>query len=287
MDVRSFVNAGIMITPDELASRVAAAEPPVILDVRWQLGDPDFGQLAYAAGHIPGSVFCDLDRVLSGPAGPEGRHPLPDLEELARWMRDAGVDAEREVCVYGAREPMGAARAWWLLRYMGHERVRVLDGGLAAWQAGGFDVTADVPRPRPGNFTVHLVEEHRLDDALVQTRADDGVLLDARAPERYSGESEPIDPLAGHIPGALNAPMTEMVDADGRMLGAELLQARFAGLGITPETEVGVYCGSGVTAATDILALALAGIPAALYAGSWSKWCAQPDPPVATGPDPR
>ncbi|WP_041731118.1 sulfurtransferase [Conexibacter woesei] len=276
-----------MITPEELALSLAAVEPPAVLDVRWQLGDPGFGQRAYAAGHIPGAVFCDLDSVLSGPAGPEGRHPLPDLDELARWLRDAGVDAEREVCVYGAREPMGAARAWWLLRYVGHERVRVLDGGLAAWQADGFDVTDEVPRPRPGSFTVRVVAEHRLDDALVQARADDGVLLDARAPERYSGESEPIDPIAGHIPGALNAPAAEMVDADGRMLSAELLRARFGQLGITPDTAVGVYCGSGVTAATDILALALAGMPAALYAGSWSKWTAQPDPPVATGPDPR
>lgn len=232
-------------------------------------------------------MFCDLDTVLSGPASTEGRHPLPDLDQAAEWMRSAGVDAAADVIVYGAREPMAAARAWWLLRYMGHERVRVLDGGFDAWQARGFDVTDAVPRPQPGDFTVRVASEHRLDDRLVEDCARHGRLLDARAFERYTGESEPIDPLAGHIPGAVSAPATEMVDGEGRMRSPAALRRYFEALGITPDTTVGVYCGSGVTAATDALALELAGLPAAMYVGSWSKWSAQPDPPVMTGPDPR
>lgn len=279
--------ADSLIGPDELKTLLSSTEKPALLDVRWQLGDPDFGQRAYAHSHIPGAVFCDLDTVLSGPPGSEGRHPLPDLEQAARWMRAAGVAAGADVVVYGAREPMGAARAWWLLRYMGHERVRVLDGGLDAWQARGFDVTDEVPRPAPGDFSVRVASEHRLDDGAVADCARDGLLLDARAFERYTGESEPIDPIAGHIPGAVSAPATEMVDADGRMLTPAALRRYFEQRGAAPGMTVGVYCGSGVTAATDALALELAGLHAALYAGSWSKWSAQPDPPVITGPDPR
>ncbi|WP_432002313.1 sulfurtransferase [Streptomyces sioyaensis] len=276
----------VIITATELASELAQPAAPVLLDVRYQLGGPP-GRPQYEAGHVPGAVYVDLDGELAAPPGPAGRHPLPDLDVFAGAMRAAGVRADRPVVVYDGGQSWAAARAWWLLRWTGHPDVRVLDGGLAAWEASGGALSVDQPAPQTGDFTP-------LPGALPVLTADDaaglarrGVLLDARAAERYRGEVEPIDPVAGHIPGAVSAPTTENV-AEGSTVfrDASELARRFAALGATADAEVGVYCGSGVSAAHEVLALAVAGVPAALYVGSWSEWTADPSRPVATGPQP-
>ncbi|CAM5644086.1 Sulfurtransferase OS=Streptomyces fumanus OX=67302 GN=GCM10018772_38150 PE=4 SV=1 [Streptomyces fumanus] len=253
----------VIISASELASDLAGARPPVLLDVRWQLGmakatgEPSFdGRAEYAAGRLPGAVFVDLDRELAAPPGRGGRHPLPDLGEFGAAMRRAGVSADRPVVVYDGGQGWAAARAWWLLRWTGHPDVRVLDGGLAAWQG---PLSTEVPRPEPGDFEPVPGETGLLDADAAAALAKSGLLLDARAGERYRGEVEPIDPVGGHIPGAVSAPTTQNVGPDGRLLPADELRARFAALGVTDGTEVGVYCGSGVSAAHEVLALAAAG----------------------------
>lgn len=275
-----------ILSAAELMSELAGSRPPVLLDIRWQLGGPD-QRPAYEAGHLPGAVYVDLDRELAGPAGSGGRHPLPDPEAFGAVMRRAGVSADVPVVVYDGGQGWAAARAWWLLRWTGHEDVRVLDGGLAAWTSAGGDVSADRVIPAEGDFKPTPGAVGLLDADGAAARARTGVLLDARAGERYRGEVEPIDPVGGHIPGALSAPTTENVDPDGRFLPAEALRARFAALGATGDTPVGVYCGSGVSGAHEVLALEVAGIASDLYAGSWSEWSADPDRPVATGPLPQ
>ncbi|MEV0277553.1 sulfurtransferase [Streptomyces sp. NPDC050610] len=274
-----------IITASELASESAAAQPPVLLDIRWQLGGPP-GRPEYEAGHIPGAVYIDLDGELAGPAGERGRHPLPDVAAFGAAMRRAGVGADRAVVVYDGGQGWAAARCWWLLRWTGHTDVRVLDGGLAAWTASGGALTAEAPAPEAGDFEPEPGAAGLLaaDDAAALARR--GVLLDARAGERYRGEVEPIDRVGGHIPGAVSAPTAENVAENGRFHPAPELAARFASLGATGETEVGVYCGSGVSGAHEVLALAVAGIPAALYVGSWSEWSADIARPVATGAEP-
>ncbi|QKV92145.1 sulfurtransferase [Streptomyces sp. NA02950] len=274
-----------LVTASDLMDELAGDRPPLLLDVRWQLGGPP-GRPMYEAGHLPGAVYVDLDTELAGPAGAAGRHPLPELPTFEAAMRGAGVDRDRRVVAYDGGQGWAAARAWWLLRWAGHPSVRVLDGGLPAWTAQGGALTTDVPAVAEGDFVpepgaVPLLEA---DDAAALARR--GVLLDARAAERYRGEVEPIDPIGGHIPGAVSAPTAENVAADGRFLPAARLAERFAGLGVTEATEVGVYCGSGVSAAHQVLALAAVGVPAALYVGSWSEWSASGDRPVATGPQP-
>ncbi|MFH8366569.1 sulfurtransferase [Streptomyces sp. NPDC018031] len=274
-----------IITAARLASESAGAQPPTLLDVRWQLGGPP-GRPEYEAGHIPGAVYVDLDTELAGAAGAAGRHPLPDLPVFTAAMRRAGVTAGRDVVVYDGGQGWAAARAWWLLSWAGHPRVRVLDGGLAAWTAGGGPLTTGQPAVAEGDFTPvpGALPLLTADDAAALARR--GVLLDARAAERYRGEVEPIDRVGGHIPGARSAPTTENVAPDGRLLPAAELADRFAAVGAKPGEEVGVYCGSGVSGAHQVLALAVAGIPAALYVGSWSEWSADPSRPVATGPQP-
>lgn len=275
-----------ILSAAELKSELAGPRPPVLLDVRWQLGGPD--QLpAYEAGHLPGAVYVDLDRELAGPAGSGGRHPLPDPEAFGAVMRRAGVSAQAPVVVYDGGQGWSAARAWWLLRWTGHPEVRVLDGGLAAWTAAGGAVTAERVTPVEGDFKPTPGAVGLLDADQAAERARDGVLLDARAGERYRGDVEPIDPVGGHIPGALSAPTAENVGPDGRFLPAAALRARFTGLGASDGTPVGVYCGSGVSGAQQVLALEVAGVTADLYAGSWSEWSADPSRPVATGPDPQ
>ncbi|MFD3423785.1 sulfurtransferase [Streptomyces decoyicus] len=275
-----------IITATELASELARPTAPVLLDVRYQLGGPP-GRPVYEAGHVPGAVYVDLESELASPPGPGGRHPLPDLDVFADAMRAAGVRADRPVVVYDGGQGWAAARAWWLLRWTGHPDVRVLDGGLAAWQASGGELSAGQPVTRAGDFVpvpggLPLL---RADDAAALARR--GVLLDARAAERYRGEVEPIDKVAGHIPGAVSAPTTENVVEGGTVFrDASELAKRFASVGATADVEVGVYCGSGVSAAHQVLALAVAGVPAALYVGSWSEWSADPSRPVATGPQP-
>ncbi|WP_432586457.1 sulfurtransferase [Streptomyces sp. HD1123-B1] len=274
-----------LITAPELMDEMAGDRPPLLLDVRWQLGGPP-GRPEYEAGHLPGAVYVDLDSDLAGPAGPAGRHPLPELSVFAAAMRRAGVGRDRRVVVYDGGQGWAAARAWWLLRWAGHPSVRVLDGGLSAWKAGGGALATDVPAVAEGDFAPEpgAVPVLEADDAAALARR--GVLLDARAGERYRGEVEPIDPVGGHIPGAVSAPTAGNVADDGLFLPPERLAERFAGLGVTEATEVGVYCGSGVSAAHQVLALASVGVPAALYVGSWSEWSASGDRPVATGPQP-
>ncbi|MFI9167859.1 sulfurtransferase [Streptomyces lincolnensis] len=280
-----------IISASELVSDLAGDTPPVLLDVRWQLsvaraaGEPSFdGRAEYAAGHLPGAVFVDLDRDLASASGERGRHPLPDLAAFGAAMRRAGVSSDTPVVVYDGGQGWAAARAWWLLRWTGHPDVRVLDGGLPSWRG---DLSTDVPEPAEGDFEPVPHATGLLDADTAAALARSGVLLDARAAERYRGDVEPIDRVGGHIPGALSAPTNDNVAPDGRFLPAEELAARFKALGASDGTEVGVYCGSGVSGAHEVLALAVAGIPAALYVGSWSEWSSDPARPVAVGPDPQ
>ncbi|WP_229070450.1 sulfurtransferase [Actinoplanes sp. DH11] len=274
----------MLISAEELYDRVARPEPPLLLDVRWALGDPH-GEEHYRAGHLPSAVYVDLDTELSGPHEPgAGRHPLPPVDRLQAAARRWGLTRQRAVVVYDNTGGLAAARAWWLLRWAGVTDVRILDGGLAAWQAAGYAQATGDARPRPAGDVV-LTGGHlptlTADEAAALSRT--GTLLDARAAERYRGDVEPVDPRAGHIPGAVSAPTAaNLQDGVPLFRTAEQLRERFAGL----TGPVGVYCGSGVTAAHEIAALAVAGIDAALYPGSWSAWSADPDRPVATGDQP-
>jgi thiosulfate/3-mercaptopyruvate sulfurtransferase len=293
----------VLITPEQLKAELAeegehdegAGErsrpgnprKPVLLDVRWALGDPD-GRAHYREGHIPSAVYVDLDTELAAPATPEaGRHPLPDLAALQRDARRWGITADRPVVVYDAIGGLSAARAWWLLRWAGVADVRILDGSLAGWRAAGGELAAgEETAGAPGDI---VLSSGRLPVLTADEAAElpsYGVLLDARAGERYRGEIEPVDSRAGHIPGAVSAPTGENLDAEGTFTDAERNRKRFAALGAADGAVVGVYCGSGVTAAHQIAALAAAGIDAALYPGSWSAWSADPRRPVATGPEP-
>lgn len=282
-----------------LARDLASGHAPVLLDIRWRLAGPP-GLADYRAGHLPGAVFVDLDRDLSGPPGAGGRHPLPTAARFQAAMRRAGVQDGRDVVVYDEADAMAAARGWWLLRYFGHDRVRVLDGGYRAWVTAGQQVATGDEQAAPGDFTARPGGLPLLDAAGAAHLARHGLLLDSRAAERYRGDTEPVDPVAGHIPGAVSAPATGSLGPDGRFLPPDRLRARFAvlaagpgarpaaqaGTGASPPAGVGVYCGSGVTASHEVLALALAGQEAALYAGSWSHWITDPARPVATGPAP-
>ncbi|MEU1795675.1 sulfurtransferase [Streptomyces californicus] len=273
-----------IITASACASESAGPRPPVLLDVRWRLGGPH-GRADYEAGHLPGAVFVDLDQDLASPAGDGGRHPLPDPEAFGAAMRRAGVGQDTPVVVYDGGQGWAAARAWWLLRWAGHRDVRVLDGGLAAWTG---DLSTDVPHPAEGDFRPKPGALPTLDADSAAAFARSGLLLDARAAERYRGDVEPIDRVGGHIPGAVSAPTDENTGPDGRYLPAEQLAARFAGLGAEAGAEgVGVYCGSGVSGAHQVLALEIAGLTGILYPGSWSEWSADPSRPVATGPEPQ
>lgn len=268
----------VLITPAELRDLLPGV---TLLDVRWSLAGPP-GLDEYRAGHIPGAVFVDLDTELAArPSAAEGRHPLPDPASLQAAARRWGVSADRPVVAYDATGNLAAARAWWLLRWAGLTDVRLLDGGLPAWE--GELATGDGHPPSPGDVTLRpgALPTLELDDVAALTR--DGVLLDARAAERFRGSVEPVDPRAGHIPGAVSAPTTENLDADGRFLPPDALRMRFATAGIDEDTRIGVYCGSGVTAAHEIAALAIAGYDAALSAGSFSQWSNRADLPVVTG----
>ncbi|MEU3274130.1 sulfurtransferase [Saccharomonospora sp. NPDC006951] len=278
-----------VISTTDLAA-LAAGEPstlPTVLDVRWRLGGPK-GADSYRAGHLPGAVFVDLDTELAGAPGAGGRHPLPEAAALQRVLRAAGVRSGGTVVVYDDGDGSVAARAWWLLRWAGHERVAVLDGGYAVWLEEGRPIDTGVPSPEPGDIVVRPGGMPVLDaDAAAET-ARAGVLLDARAPQRYRGETEPVDPRAGHIPGAVNAPFAAHTGVDGRWRTPSELSAHFADFGVTGDVPVGAYCGSGVTASSVVLALLLAGRsePAPLYPGSWSEWSADPGRPAVTGEEP-
>lgn len=258
----------------------SSAGGPTILDVRWALGT-GADREAYLASHIPGAVFVDLDTQLADPPSERGRHPLPSGERFGEEMRGAGVSRDRPVVVYDAATSTAAARAWWLLRYFGHPEVAVLDGGFAAWVAAGLPVSAGSEATRPGEFGSRSGAMPIVTAEEVAALAKDGVLVDARARERFLGLAEPVDPVAGHIPGARSRPTSENVDPDGRFLRRGALKQAFEGLGVGDNIRVAAYCGSGVTAAHEVLALELAGYRAALYPGSWSEWIADPERPVA------
>jgi thiosulfate/3-mercaptopyruvate sulfurtransferase len=281
-----------VLTPvAELRDALAAGADVVLLDVRWALGDGR-GRERYLAGHLPGAVYVDLATELAAPPSPaEGRHPLPSVQSLQSAARRWGVSSGSRVVVYDAIAGTAAARAWWLLRWGGFGQpgdagsVTILDGGLAAWTAAGGLLEAGDVVPAPGD--VELTPGHLpvLDaDAAAALPGAGGVLLDARAAERFRGEVEPVDRVAGHVPGAVSLPATDLLDAEGWLLPAAVLTERLAALGVRPGAPVGVYCGSGVTAAHEVAALAEAGIEAALWPGSWSQWSADPQRPVATGP---
>jgi thiosulfate/3-mercaptopyruvate sulfurtransferase len=273
----------MLITVEGLAGALAGgAQRPALLDVRWELGGPP-GRAQYAEGHIPGAVFVDLEHDLAGAPGPEGRHPLPSPAAFTAAMRVAGVFIDRPVVVYDAASAIAAARAWWLLRYHGHRHVTVLDGGLAAWVKAGHPVQVPVPVVSPGDFVARPGQMPVLDAAQAAQCAAVGVLLDARAPERFRGELEPVDAVAGHIPGAVNRPTAANVDGSGRFREPATLRSQFEAIGIRDGVAVGSYCGSGITAAHQVLALELAGYRAALYPGSWSEWITDPHRPVAGG----
>ena len=256
----------------------AEVEGAVVLDVRWALGRTD-GHEQYLAGHLPGAVYVDLDTELAAPPSAAGRHPLPSVEDLQAAARRWGIDIGSRVVVMDAGPGTAAARAWWLLRWGGHVDVSILDGGLAAWTAP-LETGEVVPDPGDVVLTGGAMPVLTADEAAALPGAG-GVLLDARAAERFRGEVEPVDPVAGHVPGAVSAPTTDTL-AGGRFR-TDLVD-HFGSIGVAAGTTVGVYCGSGVTAAHQAAALAVAGIDAALWPGSWSEWSADPTRPVATGP---
>lgn len=287
-----------IISVDELAQRIG--EPDLrLVDLRWALGQPDHGRQAYADGHIPGAIFLDLETALSDPAGlgSPGRHPLPDPRTFAARLAGSGIGDTDDVVAYDDAAGTVAARLWWMLDDLGHERVAVLDGGYPAWLAAGLPLTAEMPALEPA--ALHLRDRWRrvIDRRTLKASLGSVVLLDARAAERYRGEVEPVDPVAGHIPTARSAPALASVGPDGRLLGRERLQARYVALGAaTPRAgasaavsggpEVVTSCGSGVNACHHALAMRLAGLPPPLlYAGSYSDWT-RSGQPVATGPEP-
>jgi thiosulfate/3-mercaptopyruvate sulfurtransferase len=293
MDASASSDAAMSTPPSPLIAAETLAElldePGLrIFDCRFDLADPAAGEGEYRQAHLPGARHLRLDRDLSGPVTPAtGRHPLPAPAEFEARLRDWGTGAGSIVVAYDAANGMYAARLWWMLRWLGHDRALVLDGGYARWRALGLPVTLEEPGHPPGDFVAHLRPDLAVDAAAVlAVAADPGSrVLDARAPERFRGELEPIDAVAGHVPGAVNHPLTESLAADGRLRSpAELRGAFEASLGVVPPTNVVAMCGSGVTACHLLLAMEQAGLAGArLYAGSWSEWIRDPRRPVEKG----
>jgi len=277
------VVAAPLISTADLRDLLAGHAPVTVLDVRYRTGGGPSGPGEYSLGHVPGAVYVDLDTELAAAPGAGGRHPLPTPEEFESAMRRAGVSQGEQVVVYDDWTGLAAGRAWWLLRFHGFHDVRVLDGGWSAWVQDGGEVERGVRiNSHPGDFTAQpgqlpVVEAGRV----LQVP----VLVDARAPERYRGEAEPIDPVAGRIPGAVNVPTGANLEEDGRFRSPDQLRAIYEAAGVPTDgsREVAVYCGSGVTAVHDILALESIGVPATLYPGSWSEWITDPERPVETG----
>ena len=278
---------GPMITAATLDDRLRSTVPTCVVDTRWRLGRPEHGRAAFAAGRIPGAVFLDLDHDLSDIGDPvRGRHPLPRPEVAAATLARAGIDRQTPVVVYDDLGGAVAARLWWMLGWLGGPPAAVLDGGIEGWRAAGLLLDDRPPTPpTPVEPWSPIVRAERVADIETVAR---GVplLLDARSAERYRGESEPIDPKAGHIPGAVSAPWAGNL-IDGRMADAGALRSRFAALGVMSDRPPVVYCGSGVTACHDLLALEVAGLTGGrLFPGSWSAWCHRPGAPVAVSPPP-
>lgn len=280
-----------LIDPETLQAHLGDPDW-VVVDCRFSLSDPAYGRRAYQDAHIPGAVYAHLDEDLSGSIVPgrTGRHPLPDPEQLARKLGAWGIDNRTQVVAYDDAGGAFAARLWWLLGWLGHEAVAMLDGGWSRWVREGRPVRSGI-ETQPSRTFVPRTRPERVvsaDEVLQHLHDPSWRLLDARAPERYRGEQEPIDPVAGHIPGAVNAPFAENLTPEGTFRPPEQLRQRFeALLGDVPPERVICYCGSGVTAAHNLLAMAHAGLPGArLYAGSWSEWIADPRRPVARGAAP-
>jgi thiosulfate/3-mercaptopyruvate sulfurtransferase len=273
-----------MLLPGLLVDLASIPADAVLVDTRLALTGPS-GRARYDAGHLPGAAYVDVDDDLADPPGAGGRHPLPSPARFEAAMRRAGVSRSSTVVVYDDGPATAAARLWWLLRDHGHDDVLVLDGGLAAWVASGRPLSSDPAAPEPGDFTGTPGHVPVVDSARAAALATDGLLLDVRAGERFRGEAEPIDPVAGHVPGAVSAPLAELTGADQRFRPADQLRDRFASLGVDAGVPVAAYCGSGVTACQTLLALRLAGFAdAALYPASWSGWITDPTRPVAIGP---
>lgn len=274
-----------LITAAELLALLAEGTEPRILDVRYRLGHTD-GHENYLAGHLPGAVFADLEAELAAHGAPsDGRHPLPSDEELEQAARRWGIRQGQTVVVYDDTRSLPASRAWWALRRAGVADVRVLDGGLSAWRAAGGAVEEGEVVPPPGDVVLGRPGAADVLDT-DEVAAWTGVLLDARAPERFRGETEPIDPVAGHIPGARNLPITEVLTDDGRFRSPSEIEAAFEAVGAGEEVPIAAYCGSGVTAAQLALAGALIGREVTVYPGSWSAWSNTPGRPVEVGPVP-
>lgn len=271
----------LLVTPAALAALLDAPDHDVVvLDVRWALGGPP-GHETYLTGHVPGAVYVDLDTELAAHGEPtDGRHPLPTVAALQAAARRWGVRDTSTVVVHDGHGNLASARAWWLLRWGGLRDVRLLDGALPAWRAAGLPLATDDVVPGPGDVVLRPGGLPTLEVDDVEAFVGTGTLLDARAAERYRGEVEPVDPVAGHVPGAVSAPTTDNLAPDGTFLPADRLRARFDALGVDGAAPVAAYCGSGVTAAHDILAMEVAGIRAALYPGSWSGWITDPERPV-------
>ncbi|RQS69575.1 sulfurtransferase [Burkholderia sp. Bp8963] len=281
-----------LISAANLAERLAAAPGSVALfDCRFDLADTGAGEAAYTAGHIAGAQYLHLDRDLSGrKTGTNGRHPLPSRDALVATLADRGLRQGQQVVAYDAQGGAYAARLWWLLRWLGHDSVAVLDGGLQAWEAAGQPLTVETTHPSRGDFRAAAPLESTVDAqaVLANLTSRTRTVIDARAPDRYRGENETIDPVGGHIPGALNRFFKDNLTADGRFKTGHELRETFSTLlaGIDPNRVI-LQCGSGVTACHNALAMEVAGLHgASLYPGSWSEWCADPARPVATGPTP-
>lgn len=263
-----------LISAEDLASRLQRGSSGLaLLDCRARLGEPDYGRRVYAQGHLPGAVHVDLDADLAAAPGPGGRHPLPDRAELAGKLRDRGLNDTDQVVVYDDAGGAFAGRAWWCLRWLGHRAVALLDGGLTHWSG---PLSAELPHPPPGDFSLRPPLTRTIDADQLAASLAQLTLVDARSRERFEGREEPIDPVAGHIPGAVCLPFQENLGSDGRFLSAGALARRFEALG----PNVVCYCGSGVTAAHNVLAMRIAGLgEPILYPGSWSEWIVDPTRP--------
>lgn len=279
-----------LISVDQLAAAQKGATPPMVLDCSFELTHLDAGRQAYDAGHVPGAAYLHLEHALSAEkTGKNGRHPLPSREAFAATMVALGMNGDTQVVAYDNAGGMYAARLWWMLRWAGHRDVAVLDGGIAAWKAAGQAISTAAPATRPpGHFALRapLVSTLSYEQMKANIASGEKLVLDARAPDRFRGENETMDPVGGHIPGAKNRLFKDNLVADGRFKTADRLRAEFDAItGGKPASALVNQCGSGVTACHNLLAMEVAGLKgAALYPGSWSEWSAQPGAPIATGP---